>query len=391
MSERTPQWNATAPAPIPFVDLQAQRRRLGDRVEQAIRRVCEHGQFILGPEVAMFERQLAEYCGVRHVLSCANGTDALVISLVAKNVGPGDAVLCPTFTFAASAEAIAQARTTPVFVDVREDTFNVDVRSIERGLRAARTAGLRPVGILAVDLFGQPADYKAIQRVAAANGLWILADAAQSFGARYGNRRVGQITEIAGTSFFPSKPLGCYGDGGAIFTDDDATAAVIDSLRVHGKGAHKYENARIGYNSRLDSIQAAVLIEKLAILPEEIEKRQAVADRYTRGLRGHMETPVLIPGTTSVWAQYTVRVRGGGRDAMVAMLKSAGVPTAIYYPIPLHRQEAYRHFPCAEGGLPVSENLANEVLSLPIHAYLDEATQQYIIDEVIKAAAVCRQ
>lgn len=391
MSERTARIGASGPPSIPFVDLQAQRRRLGDRVERAMRRVCEHGAFIMGPEVAAFERQLAEHCGVRRVLSCANGTDALIISLVAMNVGPGDAVLCPSFTFAASAEAIARVQATPVFVDVLEDTFNLDARSIERGLRAARAAGLRPVGILSVDLFGQPADYKAIQRVAAENRLWILADAAQSFGARYGNRRVGRITEIAATSFYPSKPLGCYGDGGAIFTDDDATAAVVDSLRVHGQGANKYENVRIGYNSRLDTIQAAVLIEKLAILPEEIEKRQAVADRYASALLNHVRPPVVIPEATSVWAQYTIRVEGGGRDAMASMLKAAGVPTAIHYSVPLHLQEAYTRFPRAEGGLPVSERLAKEVLSLPIHAYLDEATQQYIVDEVMKAAAVCRQ
>ncbi|MCK6450565.1 MAG: DegT/DnrJ/EryC1/StrS family aminotransferase [Alphaproteobacteria bacterium] len=391
MSDRTARLGASGPPTIPFVDLQAQRRRLGDRVEQAVRRVCEHGAFIMGREVAMFERQLAEFCGVRHVLSCANGTDALVIGLAAKNVGPGDAVLCPSFTFAASAEAIARVQAAPVFVDVLEDTFNVDARGIEHGLRAARAARLRPVGILAVDLFGQPADYEAVRQVAAANGLWIMADAAQSFGARYGNRRVGQITEIATTSFYPSKPLGCYGDGGALLTDDEATAAVVDSLRVHGQGAHKYENVRIGYNSRLDTIQAAILVEKLAILPEEIERRQVVADRYTRALRDVVETPRVIPQATSVWAQYTIRVKGGRRDTIASLLNAAGVPTAIHYPVPLHRQEAYRHFPRAEGGLAVSESLAKEVLSLPIHAYLDEPTQEYIIAETRKAVAAVRR
>ena len=366
--------------PIEFVDLGAQRRRIGRRMDEAIRRVVDHGRFILGPEVTELERRLAEYCGARHVLSCANGTDALGLALMAKDAGPGQAVLVPSFTFAATAEVVAWFGATPVFVDVREDTFNMDPASFEAGIAAARRLGLRPTGVIPVDLFGQPAAYDEILEIAAAHRLWMICDAAQSFGARYKDRPIGTIGDLTTTSFFPAKPLGCYGDGGAIFLDDDATIGVLRSLRVHGQGSDKYDNVRIGMNARLDTMQAAVLLEKLAVFSDEIAARQRVAARYGERLREVVQVPEVADGLTTVWAAYTVRLPAGiDRDAVAARLKAAGVPTAVYYAKPLHRQTAYRDYPVAGNGLPVSERLADEVLSLPMHPYLDEAVQDRIV------------
>lgn len=367
---------------IPFIDLAAQRRRLGVRLDRAMERVLEHGGYILGPEVQELERRLAGFCGVRHAIGCANGTDALVLALMAKGVGAGDAVLVPSFTFAASAEAVALAGATPVFVDVRED-FNLCPTSLEAGLETARAQGLRPVAVVVVDLFGQAADYERIGAICARHGLWILADAAQSFGGVHPGGKVGILGTVTTTSFFPAKPLGCYGDGGALFTDDDDLAGTLRSLRAHGQGSDKYDNVRVGLNSRLDTLQAAILLEKLAIFPDEIEARNRVAERYGRGLGDVLAVPAVADGVTSVWAQYTVRVDGGRRDMLAARLKDAGVPTAIYYPKPLHRQTAYRNFPVAAGGcLPVSDRLSAEVLSLPMHPYLEPAVQDRIIRTV---------
>jgi dTDP-4-amino-4,6-dideoxygalactose transaminase len=368
---------------IPLVDLQAQRRRLGTRIDDALLRVCEHANFIMGKEVRELEGQLARFCGAKHALSCGNGTDALLLGLMAKEVGPGDAVFCPTFTFAATAEVIALLRATPVFVDVLEETFNIDPSSLAVAIDSARKAGLRPAGIIAVDLYGEPADYRTIEPLAEEHRLWVLGDAAQSFGAEYCGRRVGQLAEMTATSFFPSKPLGCYGDGGAIFTDDDELAERVDSYRIHGKGENKYDNIRIGLNSRLDSMQAAVLIEKLAIFPEELQARAAVARRYSAGLRDVVRTPRPSNQASSAWAVYTIRVERYDRDKLAAQLKAAGISTAIYYPVPLHAQTAYKRFPRANSaGLPVAERLANSVLSLPMHAYLDDDTVDRIIEEV---------
>jgi dTDP-4-amino-4,6-dideoxygalactose transaminase len=336
----------------------------------------------MGQEVAEFERRLAEFCGTRHALGCGNGTDALLLGVMAKGVGPGDAVFCPTFTFAATAEVVALVHATPVFVDVLEDTFNIDPESLINAIETARSVRLRPVGILAVDLFGQPADYRALEDIAGQNGLWVFADAAQSLGAQYRGRRVGQITEMTATSFFPSKPLGCYGDGGAILTEDDELAERIDSLRIHGKGSSKYDNIRIGVNSRLDAIQAGILLEKLAIFPEELAARQLIARLYSEGLRDVVRTPRILDGATSVWAAYTIVV-DHDRDKLAAGLKAAGIGSAIYYPRPLHQQTAYKGFPRANGkGLPHAERLAETVLSLPMHPYLDQATVGRIIDEI---------
>jgi dTDP-4-amino-4,6-dideoxygalactose transaminase len=383
--------------PIEFIDLGAQRRRIGARMEEAILRVVRHGKYIMGPEIAVLERQLSDFCGARHTISCSNGTDALALGLMARGVKPGEAVLCPSFTFAATAEVVAWLGATPVFVDVLEDTFNMDAASLEAGIASAKKLGLKPVAVIPVDLFGQPADYDRIAPIARAHGLWIMADAAQSFGAVYKGRKVGTIGDIVTTSFFPAKPLGCYGDGGAIFFADNALVEPMKSLRVHGQGVDKYDNVRIGMNGRLDTMQAAVLIEKLAVLAEEIDKRQTVARRYDAALGGIAITPTVMKDCLSVWAQYTLRFPGGKgaaaeavasrRDAIAAKLKSAGVPTAIYYPKPLHRQVAYKNYPVAGNGLPVSDRIAAEVLSLPMHPYLDDATQGRIVEATRRAVA----
>ena len=370
------------PVPIPFIDVAAQRRRLGRSVDEAIARVLGHCQFILGPEVRELEVKLAEFCGARHVVSCASGTDALVLVLMAQGIGPGDAVICPSFTFTATAEVVALVGATPVFADVEQASFNLDPASLELACAAAREAGLRPKAVIPVDLFGQPADYDRITPVAEAEGLFVLDDAAQSFGATYKNRRVGALAPATATSFFPAKPLGCYGDGGAVVTEDEELAQVIHSLRVHGEGRGKYDCVRIGLNGRLDTIQAAVLMEKLRIFPEEILARERVARRYSAGLADVATVPRLAPGSSSVWAQYTLRLASGRRDGVAAALKARGIPTAIHYPVPLHRQQPYQRFPVALGGAPVSERLAEEVISLPMHAYLDETTQDRIIEAV---------
>jgi dTDP-4-amino-4,6-dideoxygalactose transaminase len=373
------------PVPIPFIDVAAQRRRLGRSVDDAIARVLAHCQFILGPEVRELEIKLSEFCGARHVVTCASGTDALVMVLMARGIGPGDAVICPSFTFTATAEVVALVGATPVFADVEERSFNLDPASLQEACAAARAAGLRPKAVIPVDLFGQPADYDRIMPIAEAENLFVLDDAAQAFGATYKNRRIGSLAPATATSFFPAKPLSCYGDGGAVITDDDELAQVIRSLRVHGEGRGKYDCVRIGLNGRLDTIQAAVLIEKLKIFPEEILARERIARRYSTGLADVATTPRLAPGSTSVWAQYTIRLPAGRRDGLAASLKLEGIPTAIHYPIPLHRQQPYQRFPIAAGGAPVSERLAEEVVSLPMHAYLDQTTQDRIIDAVRRA------
>jgi UDP-2-acetamido-2-deoxy-ribo-hexuluronate aminotransferase len=370
---------------IPFIDVAAQRRRLGGAIDAAVARVLNHCQFILGPEVRAFEAELAAFCGARHVVTCASGTDALVLALRAMGVGPGDAVLCPTFTFCATAEVAALVGATPVFVDVDAATFNIDAKGIAGAVETAKAAGLTPKALIPVDLFGLPADHAAIAAAAKAAGLLVLDDAAQGFGALYQNRRLGTFGQATATSFFPAKPLGCYGDGGAVMTDDDALADAMRSLRVHGQGSDKYDNVRIGLASRLDTIQAAILSEKLKIFPDEIDARNVAARRYAGGLADVATVPTVPAGLTSVWAQYTLRLPAGKRDALAAALKAEGIPTAIYYPIPLHRQQAYKAYPVGKGGMAVSEQLAAEVISLPMHAYLDEPTQGRIIDAVRRA------
>lgn len=373
---------------IAFIDLAAQQQRIKSKLDARIQSVLAHGNYIMGGEVAEFERQLAQFCGAPFALGCANGTDALQLALMALGVGPGDAVFCPTFTFASTAEVVPPTGATPVMVDVDEDSFNIDPASLVRAIEHAKTLGLRPAGVIPVDLFGLPADYDAIEVIAQAENLWVIADSAQGFGATYRGRTTGSIGTIATTSFFPAKPLGCYGDGGAVFTADPALRALMESYRVHGKGSHKYDNERIGLNSRLDTLQAAILLEKLAIYSDEIDARQTVAQRYSEGIDGALITPVVPEDCRSVWAQYTVRTKPGqDREAIMSALKSDGVPTVVYYARPLHLQTAYKGFPCDPNGLSVAEGLMNQVFSLPMHPYLDGATQDRIIDAVVRAAA----
>ena len=370
------------PDPVPFIDIGAQRRRLGKSIDEAVGRVLNHCQFINGPEVAELETRLAAFVGAKYVVSCASGTDALLMVLMAKGVGPGDAVLCPSFTFCATGESVALTGATPVFVDVDAASFNIDVASLKRGITTAKRLGLKPKAVIAVDLFGQSADHDAIEAAAQAEGMFVLDDAAQSFGASYRGRRLGGFGTITATSFFPAKPLGCYGDGGAIFTDDADLADTLRSIRVHGQGSDKYDNVRLGLTGRLDTMQAAVLIEKLKIFEDEIAARNQVAERYARDLGNVVTVPHVAAGNTSVWAQYTIRLPHGDRDSFAAALKAEGVPTAIYYPKSMHQQTAYRHFPVADGGLPVSETLSSDVISLPMHPYLDEATQARVVKAV---------
>lgn len=369
---------------IPFIDLAAQQARLRPALDRAIANVLDAGRYIMGPQVAEFEKQLAAFCGARHCLSCANGTDALQLALMALDIKGGDAVFVPSFTFAATAEVVPFLNATPVFVDCLPDTFNMDPESLKRAIVHAKSLGLRPACVIPVDLFGLAADYDALIPIVRENGMKIIGDSAQGFGADYKGKITGSICDITTTSFFPAKPLGCYGDGGALFTDDDELRALIDSYRVHGKGSHKYENERVGMNSRLDTLQAAILIEKLAIYADEIEARQVVASNYTASLSNRIETPFVPNGLKSVWAQYTLKAGSEAeREALRTRAKDAGVPTEVYYPVPLHRQNAYKNFPADPKGLPVSEDLSKRVVSLPMHPYLKREVQDTIVAAVI--------
>jgi dTDP-4-amino-4,6-dideoxygalactose transaminase len=371
---------------IPFIDLAAQQARIRPQIDAALARVLDHGQYILGPEVMQLEGMLAEFSEAKHCLSCANGTDALQLALMALGIGEGDAVFVPSFTFAATAEVVPLVNATPVFVDVLPDTFNMDPDSLKRAIVHAKELGLRPAAVIPVDLFGLAADYDQLTPIAREAGMAVIDDAAQGYGALYHNRRTGSIADITTTSFFPAKPLGCYGDGGAVFTESDELAALIDSFRIHGKGSHKYFNDRVGINSRLDTIQAVILIEKMALYREEIDLRQTVARRYSAALKGQFEVPYIPQGLTSVWAQYTVVTSGKAeRAALQEACSKAGVPTVIYYPMPLHAQKAYAHFPRDPNGLTVSEALCDKVLSLPMHPYLEADVQDRIIDTLLSA------
>jgi dTDP-4-amino-4,6-dideoxygalactose transaminase len=372
--------------PIEFIDLAAQQARLRGGIDAAIARVLDHGHYIMGPEIAEFEGALARMTGAKHVISCASGTDALLIGMMALGLKPGDAVLCPGFTYTATPEAIALLGATPIFIDVDADDFNVDPASIAGGIALAKEKGLNPVGIIVVDLFGLPADYEAIR--GAAGDLWIMADAAQSLGAHTPQGKVGTFGTITATSFFPAKPLGCYGDGGAILTDDAELAAICQSIRLHGRSTiDKYDIERIGVNGRMDTLQAAILLQKLTVFEEEVALRQTVAARYNAAFADVAAVPPMPEGVTSVWAQYTLKVPAARRDAIQAALKADGIPTAVYYPRPLHHQGAYRHYPFVGNGLPTSETLSGEVLSLPMHPYLSADEQDYIIVRVCDALA----
>lgn len=370
---------------IDFIDLKAQRRHIGQAMDDAILAAVREGNYILGPQVKEFEGKLAAFCGARHAIGCANGTDAIALPLMALKLRPGDAVICPSFTFAATAEVVAWLGATPIFVDIDEATYNMDVKGLGAAMFTAKQNNLTVKALIAVDLFGQPADYDPIEDFCKASKIVLIADSAQGFGGTYKGRVAGSIGDFATTSFFPAKPLGCYGDGGAILTAHDEHHAVIRSLHVHGKGEDKYDNVRIGLNSRLDTIQAAILLKKLEVFTEEIEKRQVVAKRYNDGLKDVAVVPHVMESCVSTWAQYVIRVDAGRRAGFIDALKARGVPTAIYYPKPLHQQTAYKRFPVAGNGLPISDRVCHEVVALPMHPYLDEMTQGYII-EAAKAA-----
>ncbi|MDD3838445.1 MAG: DegT/DnrJ/EryC1/StrS aminotransferase family protein [Phenylobacterium sp.] len=378
---------------IPFIDLQAQRRRLGEPLEAAILKVVRSGAYIMGPEIGELERQLAEFGEAPFALSCANGTDALVLALMAFGIGRGDAVFCPSFTFAATAECAPLVGAEPVFVDIDTDTYNLDPASLEAAIEAVKREGrLAPKAIIAVDLFGQPADYPAIAAVAARHGLKLIADSAQGYGCTLNGRHPIHWADMATTSFFPAKPLGCYGDGGAVLCKDERLHDILVSLRVHGQAVKsdlggrdighdpRYLNLRIGTNSRMDTLQAAVLIEKLKIFADEIRLRNEVSDRYAQGLSDVVKTPKVIAGGRSVWAQYTIETPD--RDGLAAHLKAQEIPTAVYYPIPIHKQAVYAGFAKAPGGLPVSEAKSGAVISLPMHPYLEPQVQSQVIEAV---------
>ena len=352
-----------------FIDLAAQYQHLKTRIDKRIQAVLDHGQYIMGPEVQKLEEKLAEYVGVKHAITCANGTDALTLALMALEIGEGDAVLVPTFTFFASAEAVAHARATPIFVDSDEATFNICPIDLEKRIKTVLAEGkLKIKAIMAVDLFGLPANYPEIKRVAGKYNLKIIEDSAQGFGGEINGKRAGSFGDIATTSFFPAKPLGCYGDGGAIFTDNDKYAELIKSYRVHGKGNDKYDNVRIGMNSRLDTIQAAVLLEKLAEFPQELINRNKVADKYEAELGRKFNTPKVPDGYVSSWAQYTLVT--DDRHNVMVQYKEKGVPTMIYYGTCMHQQTAFKYLGYKEGGFPIAEYLAKSVFSLPMHGYM---------------------
>jgi UDP-2-acetamido-2-deoxy-ribo-hexuluronate aminotransferase len=367
-----------------FIDLKAQQAILPDLMER-IQVVLSHGQYILGPEVTELEAKLAAYVGVNHAISCSSGTDALLMPLLAYGVGPGDAIFTTPFTFIATAEVIQLLRATPVFVDIDPRTFNLDPEALEQAVaglaKDPRTASLKPKGIIPVDLFGQPADYDRINAIARRYGLFVLEDAAQSFGATYKGKRAGSLAEVAATSFFPAKPLGGYGDGGAIFTDNDNLAGIMRSIRVHGQGTNKYDNVRLGINGRLDTLQAAILLAKLAVFDGEVVARQEVADRYRTALQPVVQVPYVAPECTSVWAQYSVL--SDRREALQQQLKELGIPTAIYYPIPLHLQGAFSHLEYHPGDFPISESAAGQIFSLPMHPYLSRMDQERIVSALI--------
>ena len=364
-----------------FIDLGAQRKRIESRLKAAIDAVVEEGRYILGPQVAEFEKKLAAYAGVEHVVACANGTDALLLPLYASGIGPGDAVFVPSFTFAATAEVVALAKAEPVFVDVDAETYNIDIASLEAAIAMVKKEGrLKPKAIIPVDLFGLAADYDAIMAIARRENLLVIEDAAQSIGGKADGTMCGAFGHVAGTSFYPAKPLGCYGDGGAMFTNDDALAEKLRSFAFHGKGETQYDNIHIGINSRLDTLQAASLIEKLAILEDEMEARHKVAARYAEGLGDVVKAACNPAHGRSAWAQYAIETPK--RDGLKAHLTEKGIPSVIYYVKPLHEQVAYRGHPRTPTGLKVSEGLPNRILCLPMHPYLSEADQDRIIETI---------
>jgi len=372
---------------IPFVDLKAQYTRLKPVIDARIQAVLDHGKFIMGPEVAELEEQLAAFAGCEHAVGVSSGTDALLIALMAEGIGPGDAVFLPSFSFTATPEVVAVLGATPVFVDVDRGTFNIDPADLERRVEeTARSGELRPRAVMAVDLFGLPADYPALHDIARGHHLLLLADAAQSFGASLNGTRVGALAPVTATSFFPAKPLGCYGDGGAILTDDAERAEVMRSIRLHGRGETKYDVVRLGLNGRLDTLQAAILLGKLEVFGDELEARATLADLYDRRLGNVVTTPVRPAQARPAWAQYSILL--DDRDTVADALKRQGIPTMIYYERPMHMQPAYASHGDGAGSLPVSEEVSQRILSLPMHPYMYEATAHRVCDALIQAVKV---
>lgn len=364
---------------IPFIDLGAQYKALQNEIQSSIERVLDHGAFIMGPEVHRLEERLSDFVGVKHTISCSSGTDALLMSLLAYDVGPGDAIFTTPFTFIATAEVIALVGATPIFVDINPKTFNIDPEKLRKAVEEVKEKGeLASCGIIPVDLFGLPADYDEIMEIGRDYDLFVLEDAAQGFGGVYKGRKSGSFGHLAATSFFPAKPLGCYGDGGAIFTDNDELADKLRSIRVHGKGGDKYDNIRVGINGRLDTLQAAILLPKLEIFSKELEKKQSIAERYSEGLKDYVEVPFVPEGYSSAWAQYSVL--SDDREKLQAALKTSGIPTGVYYPKPLHLQTAFAQLGYRAGDMPQSESASRRIFSLPMHSYLENSQIDQIID-----------
>ena len=364
---------------VPFIDLKKQYQRIQDDINSGIQGVLEHGSYVMGPEIAEFETKLSEFCGAKHALSCSSGTDAILLGLMAYDIGPGDAVFTTPFTFFATAEMIALLGATTVFVDIDPRTFNIDSAKLDEAVKKVKAQGkLKARGVMPVNLFGLAPDFDAIDAIAKENELFVLEDTAQGFGGEYKGRISGSLGDISATSFFPAKPLGCYGDGGAVFTDDDDLANKMKSFRVHGKGIDKYDNVRIGLNARMDTLQAAILLPKLKLFPEEIELRQQVASNYDEALKGLVETPYVPEGYKSVWAQYSVISEH--REAIQAALKEQGIPTAVYYPIPCHLATAFADLGYTKGDMPNSEWASERIFSLPMHSYVEEDFAMRVAD-----------
>ncbi len=370
---------------FPFIDLASQQNKIQAEIKQKIETVLNHGQYIMGPEVAELEAVLSKRVGIRHVVTCGSGTDALLLALMGLKLKPGQGVIVPSFTFTASAEVMPLLGAIPIFAEIDEETYTLNPSRLQDALQSAKDEHIEVVGIMAVGLFGQPAQMDEINAFAKRNGFWVLDDAAQSFGTEYRGLKTGTLTNVTCTSFFPAKPLGCYGDGGALFTDNDEIAKIARSSRIHGQGVHKYQCDRLGMTARLDTIQAAILLAKLGIFDHELKQRAYVANYYHELLSDWVQTPVCHSDITSSWAIYTINLpKSVDRGNMQESLSKVGIPTAIYYPIPMHLQKPYESFPRAKFGLEVSERLAQTVLSIPMHPYLGEEAQQIISNTIIE-------
>tara|TARA_B100000989_G_scaffold296961_1_gene281402 strand:- start:105 stop:1244 length:1140 start_codon:yes stop_codon:yes gene_type:complete len=371
---------------IPFIDLNAQQQLIRDRIDKRIKQVLDHGQYILGPEVKELEDKLCSFTGSKYVLCCSSGTDALLLSLLGLKLKPGEGVIVPAFTFASSAEVLPLLGAIPIFIDVKPDTFNIDPDKLSDSLETAKDIGINVKGIMPVGLFGQPAEMDSINKFAKKHNLWVLDDAAQSFGGTYKRKIVGNLSEVAATSFFPAKPLGCYGDGGAVFTNDKEIYEIANSSHIHGMGKKRYEYDRVGMNARMSTIQAAILLEKLEIFPEELKKRQVVANNYNKNLDSlnlGIRLPRINKNLTTSWAQYTITLpENTNRDKLQEYLKSNNIPTAVYYPIPLNEHKPYNKYPVSKSGLDVTYYLSKNVLSIPMHPYLKEDDIIYISENI---------